>query len=47
MYCHNSLDSAEELILLERIVKINRNKSCLPVMTVNDIRSESDYRKNG
>ena len=46
MYCHNSLDSTEEFILLERIVKVNRNKSCLPVMTVDDIRSESDHRKN-
>ena len=46
MYCHNSLDSTEEFILLERIMKVNRNKSCLPVMTVNDIRSESDHRKN-
>ena len=44
---HNCLDSPEKFVLLERIVKINRYKTCLPVMTVNNVRSESDHRKYG
>ena len=45
MYCHDSLNSAEELIFLEGIMKVNRNKTCLPVVTVNDIWSEINQWK--
>ena len=47
MYGHDGLNSPEELILLEAVVQINRNKTCLPVMAVNNVRTEIDYRKYG
>ena len=37
---HNGLDALEERIVLEGIIKEHRHKSCLPVVTVNDIRPE-------
>ena len=40
MYGHDGLNSPEELILLEAVVQINRNKTCLPVMAVNNVRAE-------
>ena len=40
MYSDHSLDSTEKLIVIAEIIQINRNKPGLPVMTVNDIRSE-------
>ena len=43
---HNSLDAPEEFILLERVMQINRYKTCLPVMTVDHIRTEVDDRKH-
>ena len=46
MYCHDRLDIPEKFILLEAVVQIYGNKSGLPVMTVYNIRSESDNRKN-
>ena len=42
----DSLDIPEKFILLETVVQIYGNKSGLPVMTVYNIRSESDNRKN-
>ena len=42
----DSLDIPEKFILLEAVVQIYGNKSGLPVMTVYNIRSESDNRKN-
>ena len=45
--CHNCLDSPEKFILLEGIMQIYRNKTCLPVMAVNHVRAESDDRKHG
>ena len=45
--CHNSLDSPEKFILLERIMQIYRNKTCLPVVAVDHIRAESDHREHG
>ena len=44
---HNGLDSPEELILLEAVMEVNRNKACLPVMAVDNIRTEADHRKYG
>ena len=38
MDSHNCADPSEKFILLERIMKIHRNKTCLPVMTVDHIR---------
>ena len=46
MYGHNSFYIPEKLILLEAVMKIYRNQSCLPVMTVDHIRSEANHRKN-
>ena len=45
-YTHLRLDIPEKFILLEAVVQIYGNKSGLPVMTVYNIRSESDNRKN-
>ena len=39
---HYSPDSSEEGVSLENSVKINRNKGSLPVMGMDDIRSEAD-----
>ena len=47
MYGHDGLNSPEKLILLEAVVQINRNKTCLPVMAVNNVRAEINYRKYG
>ena len=44
---HNRLDSPEKFILLERIMQIYRNKTCLPVVAVDHIRAESDHREHG
>ena len=44
--CHNCLDSPEKFILLEGIMQIYRNKTCLPVVTVDHIRAETDNRKD-
>ena len=43
---HNCFYIPEKLILLESIVKIYRYKSCLPVMAVDNVRTESDHRKH-
>ena len=40
MYGHDGLNAPEELILLEAVMKVNRNKACLPVVAVNNVRSE-------
>ena len=42
----DSLDIPEKFVLLETVVQIYGNKSGLPVMTVDNVRSESDNRKN-
>ena len=47
MYGHDGLNAPEELILLEAVMKVNRNKACLPVVAMNNVRSESNYRKYG
>ena len=41
----DSLDIPEKFILLEAVMQINRNKTSLPVMAVDDVWSESDHRK--
>ena len=46
MYCHNSLDSSIIFSEETEIIQIYRNQTCLPVMTVNQIRAEPDHRKN-
>ena len=38
---HDGFDPAEEIISLKTLMKIYRNQSGLPVMAVNDIRSET------
>ena len=43
---HDGLDSAIELIGLECVIQINRNEACLPVMAVDDVRTEFNRRKN-
>ena len=45
MNCHDRLDTTVKLSLLERILQIYRDQSRLPVVTVNDIRSETDQRQ--
>ena len=47
MDCHYRLDTAVKLILLKTFLEINRNKPCLPVMAVNQIRTEPDRRQSG
>ena len=47
MDSHNCADPSEKFILLERIMKIHRNKTCLPVMTMDHIRAKTDHRKYG
>ena len=42
---HDGLDAAEELVVLEAVVKHNRNQTGLPVMAVNDIRAEIKCRQ--
>ena len=44
---HNRPNSPEERICLEFISQIDRNQTSLPVMTVNDIRTETNQRKHG
>ena len=43
---HDRLDPTEELILLECVMEIYRHETCLPVVAVNDIRTESDHREH-
>ena len=44
---HYSPDSSEEGVPLENSVKIYRDKCSLPVMGMNDVRSETYERKGG
>ena len=43
---NNSFYIPEKLILLKAVMEIYRNQTCLPVMTVDHIRPETDHRKN-
>ena len=40
MDSHDSADTAKEEVSLEAVVKVNGYKTCLPVVTVNDVRTE-------
>ena len=42
---HDRLDSSIPLITIAEIIKVYRNESCLPVMTVDDIWSEINKRQ--
>ena len=46
MYGHHSLDPAVVFAEISEIIKIYRDQTRLPVMTVDKIRTESDHRKN-
>ena len=43
MDSHDRFDSAEEQIALEAVVKVNGYKTCLPVVTVDDVGAEADH----
>ena len=47
MYGKYRLDIPEERICRKFCLQVNRNQAGLPVVTVNDIRSEIDDRKHG
>ena len=43
---HHGTDPPVERVSLEFIPQIDRDKACLPVVAVNDIRLEPDHRKD-
>ena len=43
---HNRFDSTVEITSLETFFQIYRDQSGLPVVAVNNVRSEIDHRKN-
>ena len=46
MYRHDGLDPAVIFSRIPEIIKIYRDQPCLPVMAVDQIRPESDHRKD-
>ena len=45
MYGHHRLDAPEKLTAREALFQIDRNKTGLPVMAVNHVRTKADQRK--
>ena len=46
MYRHHRLDAPVEIAALEPLLQIYGNQTCLPVMTVDQIRPEIDHRQD-
>src|SRR5699024_2772862 len=46
MYRHDRLDAAVVFAEISEIIKIDRDQSCLPVVAVDQIRTETDHRKD-
>ena len=44
MYRHDRLDTMVEWVIIEAVLNIYRDQSCLPVMAVDDIRTEIQRR---
>ena len=44
---HDRLDPAVEFIFLEASLQVDRDQTCLPVMAVNQVRTEAKRRKRG
>ena len=44
MYRHDRLDTMVERVIIEAVLNIYRDQSCLPVMAVDDIRTEIQRR---